>query len=83
MTPNAKLSLEALRKLLTESHILCLVGYGLSAECGGPMFNDLLVGVWSVPSAHLNPFVSEKNQEWVRNALLWKKNIICECRNER
>lgn len=76
MTPNTQLSQEDLRKLLKESHIHCLVGYGLSGECGIPTFNDLLRGVWSVPTANWNPFVSERNREWVLNELNWKKALI-------
>jgi NAD-dependent SIR2 family protein deacetylase len=81
MTFNTQLSLDGIRKLLNESHKQCLVGYGLSEECGVPTFEDQLRGVWSAPSVNWNPFLSESVQERVLSLLRWKKYIIQSRRN--
>lgn len=81
MSFNKQLSLEEIFQLLNESHKQCLIGYGLSEECGVPTFEDQLRGVWSAPSENWNPFVIESVQKRALKLLQWKKHIIHSRRN--
>lgn len=76
--PTAQSPIERLKELLLTKGKLCLVGDGLSAECGAPHFYDILTGVWSIPPSpsKINPFNCEKHYALVHEWFEWRKAIL-------